>query len=132
MDAKSMGGLGEISHEELPHLVARYRFFFHPIRYTSLGLALCEAMMLGVPIVGLATTELSTVIKSGYSGYIDTDIDRLVAHMQALIDDPALAQKLGKGAKQQAKDRFSIDRFTRDWDEALARATRIAPVLARS
>ena len=132
MDAKSMGGLGEISHEDLPRLVARYRFFFHPIRYTSLGLALCEAMMLGVPIVGLATTELSTVIKNGYSGYIDTDIDRLVEHMQALIDDPTLAHRLGKGAKQQAQARFSIDRFTRDWDEVLAKAMQMASSPARS
>lgn len=132
MDAEAMGGLGEISHAALPALVARYRFFFHPIRYTSLGLALCEAMMLGVPVVGLATTELATVIENGQSGYISTDVDVLIKHMQVLIDNLALAQRLGQGAQQQARSRFSIERFCRDWDAVLARAMQMTPALMSS
>ena len=42
-------------------LKSHYRFFFNPIRYTSLGLAVCEAMMIGMPIIGLATTEMAAV-----------------------------------------------------------------------
>src|SRR5579883_9390 len=45
MDAESLGGLGEVSPPELPAFEARYRFFFNPIRWTSLGLAIIEAMM---------------------------------------------------------------------------------------
>jgi len=44
---------------------AEYRFFFNPVRYTSLPLAVCEAMTIGMPIVGLATTELVSVIRNG-------------------------------------------------------------------
>jgi len=40
------------------------RFFFNPIRYTSLGLAVCEAMMVGMPIIGLATTEMATTVQN--------------------------------------------------------------------
>ena len=29
---------------DLPRFLAPYRFYFHPVRYTSLGLSLCEAM----------------------------------------------------------------------------------------
>src|SRR5690606_37535114 len=61
LDAEAAGGLGEIGHEELPRLMARYRFLFNPIRYTSLGLSVCEAMTVGMPIVALATTEMATV-----------------------------------------------------------------------
>ena len=75
--------------------MADYRFYFHPVRYTSLGLSLCEAMTVGVPVVGLATTELPTVIDDGVNGVIDTDPDRLVDAMRALLDDPALARRLG-------------------------------------
>lgn len=49
MDAESLGGLGEVFPPDLPAFMNRYRFFFHPIRFTSLGLALIEAMMVGVP-----------------------------------------------------------------------------------
>src|SRR5205085_11481807 len=64
MQSTEMGGLGEVQHKELPAFEGRYRFFFNPIRYTSLGLAVCEAMMIGMPIIGLATTEIATVIEN--------------------------------------------------------------------
>ncbi|OWY69303.1 LPS biosynthesis transferase [cyanobacterium TDX16] len=118
MDAESLGGLGEVPHAQLAQFTAKYRFFFHPVRYTSLGLAVCEAMMVGLPIVGLATTELATVVENGISGYIDTDLDRLIEQMRSLIANPDLAHYLSAGARQQAQKRFNIQRFTRNWDEA--------------
>ncbi|MFL5244223.1 MAG: glycosyltransferase [Gemmataceae bacterium] len=131
MQAEEMGGLGEVLPKDLPAFAARYRFFFHPIRYTSLGLAVCEAMMLGMPIIGLATTELATVIENGVSGYIDTDVSRLVERMRELIADPDEARRLGEGARRFARERFSIKRFVRDWDETFRQVTGRAPV-ARS
>lgn len=122
MDAKSLSGLGEVPHANLPAFQAQYRFFFHPVRYTSLGLAVCEAMMVGLPIVGLATTELATVIENGISGYVDTNIDRLIERMQELIADPAMAQQLGAAAREQARSRFNIQRFIQDWNVAFERA----------
>lgn len=117
MDAESLGGLGEIPHAQLSAFQSRYRFFFHPVRYTSLGLAVCEAMMVGLPIVGLATTELVTVIENNVSGYIDTNLDSLVERMQQLLADPQLAQRLSQGAKEQARSRFGIQRFVHDWEQ---------------
>ncbi len=42
LDLVGMGtgnyGLGEVLHPQLPAFISRYRFFFNPIRYTSLGL----------------------------------------------------------------------------------------------
>jgi hypothetical protein len=127
LDVVGMGtqeyGLGEIPHAQLPTFQARYRFFFNPIRYTSLGLAVCEAMMLGMPIVGLATTEMATVIENGVSGYVDTNVDRLVAVMQRLLENPAEARRLGAGARQCAEARFNMQRFAHDWDVAFAMVT---------
>jgi glycosyltransferase involved in cell wall biosynthesis len=54
-----------------------------------MGLAVCEAMMLGMPIVGLATTEMAVAVRNGVSGYVETDVHRLVAHMRRLLADPA-------------------------------------------
>lgn len=136
MDSESLGGLGEVPPPELATFEARYRFFFNPIRWTSLGLAILEAMMVGMPIVGLATTELATVIEDGVSGYVDTDVDRLVDSMCRLLADPIEARRLGEGARRCALERFSIDRFARDWERAFAEVTgraagraRIAPGL---
>ena len=119
MNSAEVGGAGEIENRRLPDAMALYRFFFNPIRYTSLGLAIVEAMMVGLPIVGLATTELVTVVKDGESGFLDTAPDALVPRMQALLRDPGLARALGERARATALERFSIGRFVADWQRAL-------------
>ncbi len=102
----------------------RYRFFFfNPIRYTSLGLAVIEAMMIGLPIIGLATTEMAPTIENGVSGYVDTNVDRLIEVMQELLANPAEARRLGQGAQRYARERFNIERFSRDWDEVFRLVT---------
>jgi glycosyltransferase involved in cell wall biosynthesis len=127
MAADELGGLGEIAHAALPAFTAHYRFLFNPIRYTSMGLAVIEAMMVGVPIVALATTEMATAIDNAESGYIDTNLSVLVSHMQELIRNSALARQLGATARRRARERFAIGRFCTDWNSALAEVTGSAP-----
>jgi len=119
MGAERMGGAGEVVNHQLPATMAAHRFFFNPIRYTSLGLSIIEAMMVGMPIVGLATTELVSVIRNGENGFVDTRVDRLVDAMHGLLKDPAQARRLGEAARATALDRFHIDRFVHDWLQAL-------------
>ena len=125
MGAQEMGGLGEVQHAQLSDFCADYRFFFNPIRYTSLGLAVIEAMMIGMPVVGLATTEMSTVIDNGVSGYIDTREDVLAERMRDLLADPEQARRLGEAARRYAQERFGIERFARDWDAAFRFVTQL-------
>jgi hypothetical protein len=127
MGAEELGGLGEIVHAELPAFAARYRFLFSPIRYTSMGLAVIEAMMAGVPVVALATTEMATVIDNGVSGFTDTDPAVLVERMHDLLHSPGLARAIGMGARKRALERFHIDRFSADWDAALRHVTGTGP-----
>ena len=122
MGAEEAGGIGEVPPPELPAFLGRYRFFFNPIRYTSLGLAVLEAMAVGLPVVGLATTEMVTAVENGVSGFVHTDVDRLVARMRQLLDDPGEAARLGRGARQAALARYSIERFSRDWTGVLDHA----------
>jgi len=123
MDAEAVGGVGEIDNLELASFIGRYRFFFNPIRWTSLGLAVIEAMMIGMPIVGLATTELSSVVDRGVNGYVDTDVERLVETMHLLIREPVLAARWGQAAQATARERFGIERFVTDWNHAFALVT---------
>jgi glycosyltransferase involved in cell wall biosynthesis len=115
MGTKEYGGLGEILHPQLPAFISRYRFFFNPIRYTSFGLAVCEAMMTGMPVVSLATTEYSTVICDGINGFIHTDIDYLCERMKLLLNNRSFAQQLGTESRITAEQKFNIDRFTKQW-----------------
>ncbi|HEX8805078.1 MAG TPA: glycosyltransferase family 4 protein [Acidimicrobiales bacterium] len=118
-EAPSVGGLGEVPPAELPAFAARYRTFVHPIRYTSLGLGLCEALMLGMPVVGLATTELPTVLEHGRSGLLTADADALAGLVRMLLDDRDLAARIGGAGRDVARTRFGLGRFRADWDRVL-------------
>ncbi|HEX8964285.1 MAG TPA: glycosyltransferase, partial [Rhodocyclaceae bacterium] len=124
MESIASGGLGEIRNPELPAFLARYRFYFHPVRWTSLGLSLIEAMSVGLPVVGLATTELAAVVRDGESGFIDTDLDRLARSMRQLLAYPKEAQRMGEEARRLARRRFGIGRFVDDWLAVFGEATR--------
>ena len=126
INSEELGGLGSLSYQELLEIEVHYRFIFNPIRYTSLGLAICEAMMVGMPIIGLATTEMATAIENGVSGYVDTDVSRLMEHMHRLLINPEEARRLGEGARRKAIERFNIQRFISDWNEAFASVTGLA------
>jgi hypothetical protein len=123
METEAFGGLGDIPYRNLHRLLADYRFLFNPIRYTSLPLAVIEAMMIGMPVIALATTELPTVILHGETGYISCDIDALIDYMRFLLSDYEEAARIGRNARVMAQERFGLDRFIRDWNRVFALVT---------
>ena len=123
MGSEDVGGLGDIPLEQLLFLEGGYRFFFNPIRYTSLGLAVVEAMMLGMPVAALGTTEMSAAVENGVSGVVDTDIGRVIDGMRELLRDPGLAKRMGAQARARARERFGIDRFVREWKDTFEDVT---------
>ena len=123
MGSTEIGGAGEVAPLDLAAYEARYRFFFNPMRWTSLSMAVCEAMTVGMPILGLATTEMVTVVRNGVEGYVETSVDRLSEHARRLIADPEEAASLGANARETALRRFTIDRFVEDWEAVLQRMT---------
>jgi len=124
METELFEGLGDIPYRDLHRFMADYRFLFSPMRYTSLPLAVIEAMTIGMPVVALATTELPTVISHGVNGYISCNIDELIEYMRFLLVDREEAARLGKNARAYARERFGLDRFVRDWNKAFALITR--------
>jgi glycosyltransferase involved in cell wall biosynthesis len=123
METEALGGLGDVPYRDLHRRVAEYRFLFSPIRYTSLPLAVIEAMTIGMPVVALATTELPTVIENGVTGYVSCDPQELVERMRELLASHDQARRIGANARAVAMERFGIDRFARDWNDAFAQAT---------
>lgn len=126
LDLVGMGtgelGLGEVLHPVLPQFISKYRFFFNPIRYTSHGLAVCEAMMLGIPVIGMATTEMPTVIENNRNGFIHTDIDQLILKMKELLNNKNTAISLGQEGRKTALERYNIKRFVNNWEDTFKQA----------
>ncbi len=123
MENGSLRPIGDIAYPELHRRVAEYRFLYSPIRYTSLPLAVIEALHIGMPVVALATTELPSVIVDDVSGYVSPDPEVLIDRMRSLLDDPTEARRLGDNARALAQQRFGLDRYIEDWNYVLALVT---------
>jgi len=115
-------------HEDPPQAamhteLARRRVYVHPVRWTSLGLSLLEAMHLGMPVVGLATTEAIEAVPAE-AGVLSTRPDRLAAALREFVHDPDAARLAGKAARSAALERYGLERFLADWDRLLGEVTR--------
>jgi hypothetical protein len=106
-------------HAEL----VRRRVYVHPVRWTSLGLSLVEAMHLGMPVVGLATTEVVEAVPAD-AGVLSTRPERLWDAVREFLHDEDAARLAGKAARAAALERYGLDRFLRDWDALLEEVTR--------
>lgn len=121
MQTEELGGLGDVPYRSLHRRMADYRFLFSPIRYTSLPLAVIEAMTIGMPVVALATTELPTVIENGKSGFLSCNPDELLENMRYLLAHLHEARRMGEYARGVARARFGLERFIQDWNAVFAR-----------
>jgi hypothetical protein len=115
-------------HEDPPQSamhaeLARRRVYVHPVRWTSLGLSLLEAMHLGMPVVALASTEAVEAVPPE-AGVLSTRPERLWDAVRHYLDDEDAARLAGKAARAAALDRYGLARFLADWDRLLAEVTR--------
>ena len=118
---EEVAAAGDLRPVDLHRELARRRAYVHPYRWTSLGLSLLEAMHLGMPVVGLATTEAPRAVPPE-AGFLSNDIDELVAELRRLRADPAYAAARGRDARAYALRHHSHDAFIRRWDDVFSEA----------
>jgi hypothetical protein len=119
MGAAALGGIEDLPQDRLHGEMARRRCYVHPVRWTSLGLSLIEAMQLGMPVVALATTEVSGAVPPD-AGVVSTRVDVLAGAARAFLRDPEAARAAGAAARAHALERFGLERFLADWDDLLS------------
>jgi hypothetical protein len=124
MEAERLDGMpgvrpaGDLPQDRLHAEMARRRLYLHPVRWTSLGLSLLEAMHLGMPVVALATTEVVEAVPAE-AGVLSTRVAALADAARRLADDPEEARRMGKAARAAATARYGLERFLADWDRLL-------------
>jgi glycosyltransferase involved in cell wall biosynthesis len=116
---------GNLKPNQLYDAMAERRVYLHLNRWTSLGLSLIQAMLLGMPVVVLDATEASRAVPTT-AGARSGDITELVTATRALLSEPEEAQRRGLIARRTALDRYGLPRFLHDWDLAFKEAAEIA------
>jgi glycosyltransferase involved in cell wall biosynthesis len=89
-------------HREVAAILAHADAFVMPSVYEELGTSLLEAMQAGLPIVASDTGGIPTAL--GDAGVLvpPGDPDALAAAVDALLDDPGRAARLGAAARARA------------------------------
>ena len=109
---------GDVPPPRLHTELARRRAYLHPFRWTSLGLALIEAMHAGMPILAVGSTEAFRALPAG-TGTVSSSPAELAASAAALMAEPEAARAAGRAAREAALARYGLARFLADWDQVL-------------
>jgi hypothetical protein len=123
MDAAALGGVEDLPQDRLHDEMARRRVYVHPIRWTSLGLSLLEAMHLGMPVVAVGATEVHEAVPAE-AGVVSTQVEVLADAVRRLVADPDEARERGTAARAAALERYGLERFLDDWDQLLEEVSR--------
>jgi glycosyltransferase involved in cell wall biosynthesis len=115
IDLYGMKTPNDLPQARLHYEIAMRRVYLHPYRWTSLGLALLEAMHLGMPVVALATTETPLAVPAS-AGVVSNRVADLREALAWLREDPAAARRMGEAARACALERYGLRRFLDDWD----------------
>jgi hypothetical protein len=90
------------SFEELITAYRLNRCYVECAVNTILTDGLVEAMMTGMPPVVYDSWEMSRVIDQGVNGFKSRNVDEMILFIKNLLDDPDLARKIGKEARNTA------------------------------
>lgn len=121
LDRFGIGTARDLSIDRLHAEMSLRRVYLHPFRWTSLGLALLEAMALGMPVVALGTTEVPYAVPPS-AGIVSNDVGVLVRETKALLADPQAARALGLRARAHVLARYGLPRFLAAWDDVMHEA----------
>jgi hypothetical protein len=117
-DAFAGGRHENLVQRDLHDRMAVHRAYLHTYRWTSLGLSLLEAMVLGAPVLVLAATEAGRAVPPD-AGLVTCDVDALVATARRWLDDPDEAAAHGRAAREHVLRHYEVHRFLTDWDQLL-------------
>jgi glycosyltransferase involved in cell wall biosynthesis len=99
-----------VSDEELARLYGEAEVAIVPSLYEGFSLPAIEAMSCGVPVVATTGGALPEVVGvSGETGLLvePNNPDALVGAIRKLLDDPALASRLGANGRERVIERFT-------------------------
>lgn len=97
--------LGAKDQDILPYYYAAAEMVVMPSHYESFGMVALEAMAMGTPVIASEVGGLVHLIQPGVNGFHvpSRDPEALATRILTLLNDKALRQQLGQGARAYAK-----------------------------
>jgi len=102
-----------VEHNKMPSVYAEFGYFVAPSRTEAQGVAMCEAMACGLPVVATNVGGIPEFVKNGVNGLLVAPENpyELRKAIKRLLTDPALYKKLSEGATSSVKENLSHQRI---------------------
>ncbi len=101
-----------VTDDDLPRYLGLADVFVFPSqsRLEGFGLAVAEAMAVGLPVVIADMPGVREVIDPGQEGLLAEPLlaSDLAAKIRILLDDPALARRMGAAGRRRAEERYGL------------------------
>ena len=98
--------------------------FLLPSETESFGLAALEALACRVPVIATRVGGLPEVVREGETGFLLPvgDVEGMAAAAARLLDDPDLRSRFAARAREDAIERFTMERIVRRYRDLYERA----------
>jgi glycosyltransferase involved in cell wall biosynthesis len=102
-----------IDHDKMPDFIDEFGFFIAPSRIESQGLAMCEAMACGMPVIATRVGGIPEFLKDGFNGLLVPPEDPISIRqaVKLLTSNPVLYEKLSKNASFFVRETLSFEKI---------------------
>ena len=127
LDVKLLGnnpGLSEPA-KDIHELASEYQqasVFLNTSTISPVPTSLLEAMSCGCAIVTTETCDIPSIIEHGVNGFMSNDETELRGYVEQLLGDKELAKTMGQAARKTIQEKFSEDRFIKEWNNIFDKA----------
>jgi glycosyltransferase involved in cell wall biosynthesis len=107
---------------DIPAILQRANVFCLPTELEPFGLVFLEAMQAETPVVAYYSGAVPEIVVHNLTGLLSYphDISTLSENILSLLNNPTLAQRLGRAGKQRAITDFSPGKIVERWLDALS------------
>jgi glycosyltransferase involved in cell wall biosynthesis len=114
--------------ENPDHLAATYAassIYLNCTRFSPIPMSLLESAACGNIIISTATAAIPTIFTHNENALLSNDIGELRGFLEDALNNPQKYEYMRENARNLITQKFSLDSFTKRWDELLQMTAKI-------
>lgn len=118
---------GEARRDERSEYLSAGDIFVYASKSETQGLAVAEAMYMGLPVAALRATGVEDAVMDKVTGYLADSEDEFVESIARLLDDPVRAKEFGERGSDLIRKSFTsevcADRLVQMYEQIISKRT---------